>query len=84
MVPAIFVSSVVRSTILPIFMLLSGSAHLIHISAPLARRHREFDNVNVKLDDDHGNNDEIIDPNMLSSVNPRGNFVRQRPVQQFI
>ena len=33
-VPAIFVSSVVRSTILPIFMLLSGSARLIHISAP--------------------------------------------------
>ena len=38
-VPAIFVSSVVSSTIMPIFMFLSGSAHLVHISAPLYGAH---------------------------------------------
>ena len=40
-VPAIIVSRVVRSTILQISMLLSGSAHLIHISAPLGARPKD-------------------------------------------
>ena len=30
----------------------------------------------VELDDDHYIDGDIIDPDMLSSVNPRGNFVR--------
>ena len=48
----------------------------------IARRHREVDNVNVELNNDHDN--DIIDPNMLPPVNPRGNFVSQGLVQQFI
>ena len=44
----------------------------------VARRHREVDNVNAELDDDHDNDDDIIGPNMLPPVKPRGNFVRQR------
>ena len=48
----------------------------------IERRHREVDNFNGELDDDMTM--MMIDPNMLPPVNTRGNFVRQRLVQQFI
>ena len=50
----------------------------------IAKRHRGVDNVNLELDDDHDNDDDIIDRNMLPPVIPRGNYVRQRLVQQLI
>ena len=65
------------------------STRLIWIIVPccvlhnITRRHREIHNV-VELDDDHYIDDDIIDPNVLSSVYPRGNFVRHRLVQQLI
>ena len=34
-----------------------------------ARKHRAVDNFNVEFDDDHDNDDDIIDPNMLPPVN---------------
>ena len=40
----------------------------------ITRRHREVDNVNVELDDDHDNDDDIIDPDMLPPVNHQGNL----------
>ena len=34
----------------------------------IVRRHREVDDFNVELDNDHDNDDDIIDPNMLPPV----------------